>query len=261
MVQESKMYKHKSKYRFQLKNVNVSEVHTRYGIELTTPDDEVGDSNPVDTTRLTQLETAKGTPEVVSFLDEAKSRHICFVSMIDFASRMNVNLLRYHCFWCRSPFETRPIGCPVKYVASQAVKRYHSHISRDTYTIKESIPHSKTMLDEPNISVSLGEYYETDGVFCSFNCCQAFINDNHHNRTYNMSNSLLMKMYNTMIGAQVVRISPAPHWRTLEHYGGHMNILKFRDGFNKVDYECHGDTKPVPEFRAVGSLFEAKIKF
>lgn len=257
----SKPPKKKSKYRFLLPDVDVNQVNARYGIELATVDEELSDPNPADTTRLTQLDTAKGTPEVISFLDEAKVRHTCYVSMVDFASRMNVNLLRYHCYWCRSPFETRPIGCPIKYVASQAVKKYHSHISRDTYTIKESIPHNKTSLDAPNISIKIGEYYETDGVFCSFNCCQAFINDNHYDRKYTLSNMLLMKMYNTMMGTKVIRISPAPHWRTLDLYGGHMNILAFRDGFNKVDYESHGNTRPVPRFEATGTLYEEKIKF
>ena len=38
-------------------------------------------------------------------------------------------------------------------------------------------------------------YYETDGCFCSFNCCLAFINDNVHNAMYSSSKHLLMKMY------------------------------------------------------------------
>jgi hypothetical protein len=252
----------KSKYSFTLMGVNVSRVNSTYAIEsISVP--QLDDTHFTNTTKLTELNTDKGTPEVISFLDESKKMHVCHVSMIDFQSRMDVNLLRYHCYWCSHPFETRPLGCPIKYVPSQAEKKYHSHISRDSYTIKENITEKRRLLTRNNdqISLKVGEYYETDGVFCSFNCCQSWINDNKHDRTYDLSSTLLIKMYNNMMGTKTVVISPAPHWRLLEQYGGHLNIIKFRDGFNKIDYECHGNTKFIPKFLPIGTLFEEKIKF
>jgi len=253
----------KSKYTFILHCVNTAKINNTYGIKV--PGDmEIVDEKPsANTTRLTELNTDKGTPEVISFLDESKRLHTCQISMVDFESKMDVNLLRYHCFWCKHPFETRPIGCPTKYVSSQAVKKYYSHISRDTYTIKENVTSNRKQILAGNekISVKVGEYYETDGVFCSFNCCQTWINNNKHVRIYDSSAMLLMKMYNDMMGTRVIIISPAPHWRTLEQYGGHLNIMKFRDGFNKVDYECHGSTKAVPNFLPFCTLFEEKIRF
>ena len=116
-----------SKYFFKLKDIDVSKVLHKYGINMVKKDNE--EREPADTTKLSELNTEKGTPEVISFLDESKRAHLCKVSMIDFESKMNVNLLRYNCFWCKHPFNSRPIGCPVKYVSSQAVKTYHSHIS------------------------------------------------------------------------------------------------------------------------------------
>ncbi len=143
------------------------------------------------------------------------------------------------------------------------MKKYHSHISRDTYTIKENVTtkRRKELNESEQLSLKIGEYYETDGVFCSFNCCQSWINDSKHNRLYDRSTMLLTKMYNTMMGTKMNIVSPAPHWRVLEQYGGYLNIIKFRESFNKVDYECHGNTKPVPKFLPLGILFEEKIKF
>jgi hypothetical protein len=263
MSTKDKSNSKKPKYTFTLIGVDISRINNTYGIENTAPDNLTDDKLFVNTTKLTELNTDKGTPEVISFLDESKKLHTCHLSMIDFHSRMEVNLLRYHCFWCKNPFDTRPIGCPIKYNTSQAEKKYHSHISRDTYTIKENITEKRRILLDKNDSLTLrvGEYYETDGVFCSFNCCQAWINDNKHNRLYDLSSTLLIKMYNSMMGTKMIVIGPAPHWRVLEQYGGHLNIIKFRDGFNKIDYECHGNTKPVPKFFPLGTLFEEKIKF
>ena len=252
----------KSKYFFNLHGINITKVNQKYGI-VTGHSTNSNEKEPEKTTKLTELNKVKGTPEVISFLDESKRMHICQVSMIDFSSRMEVNLLRYNCYWCRHPFNTRPIGCPIKYIASQAVKTYHSHISKDWYTIKQDVTKkSRQNLNDKHIQVKVGEYYETDGVFCSFNCCQSYINANTHDRLYDHSSLLLMKMYNSMMGnTKIVKISPAPHWRTLKPYGGHMNIVKFRDGFNKVDYEYHGKTKPLPKFAPLATLYEEKIKF
>lgn len=253
----------KNKYIFTLYGVNIAKINHTYGIKIYNEDNIEDEKSSVNTTKLTELNNDKGTPEVISFLDESKRLHTCYISMIDFHSRMDVNLLRYHCFWCRHPFDTRPIGCPIRYVSSQAEKRYHSHISRDTYTIKENIT-TKRRIDLNNndqLSLRIAEYYETDGVFCSFNCCQAWINDNKHIRLYDNSTMLLTKMYNNMMNTKMIIISPAAHWRILETYGGHLNIIKFREGFNKIEYENHGNTKQVPKFLALGTLFEEKIKF
>ena len=257
------------KYTFTLTGVNISKIYSTYGISTSSTEileeDKIVSKN---TTKLSELNTERGTPDVISFLDESKRLHTCQVSMIDFKSRMNVNLLRYHCYWCRHPFDTQPIACPIKYVPSQVEKTYHSNISRDNYTIKENITtNSRKKLQNDqvsqteNISIKYGEYYETSGVFCSFNCCKAWIDDNKHVRLYDHSNILLMKMYNNIMGTKTVVINPAPHWLLLEQYGGNLNILKFRDSFNKIDYEYHGYTKNIPNFLPLGTLFEEKIKF
>ena len=57
------------------------------------------------------------------------------------------------------------------------------------------------------------------------------------------------------------KISPAPHWRMLKEYGGNLDIKKFRDQFNKVDYEEHGVTNEIPKFKSIGRMYEEKLKF
>jgi hypothetical protein len=248
----------KSKYTLILSNINIEEVNLKYGI--ISNNINIAD-NPNTTTKLSELKTEKGTPEVISFLDETKKSHNCNVSMIDFNAKLNINLLRYHCFWCKNPFETKPIGCPVNYVSNQAIKKYHSHISKDTYTIKENITASrKEKIKDNNIVIQTSPYYETDGVFCSFNCCKSYILDNKHNKLYDKSLILMTKLYNEITNTKNCVISSAPHWRTLEQYGGHLNIIQFRDSFNNVDYECYGMTKNI-KFLPIGTLFEEKIKF
>ena len=246
-------------YTFKLSGIDIEKVHETY---IRQDLGQSKDEQLENTTKLSEL-TSKTKNELVSFLDESKNEHTCRVSMIDFSSKKNINLLRYHCFWCKNPFNSRPIGCPLKYVPAQLTKKYFSHISREYYTITENVTKKNKKKLEKNgeFISSTEEYYQTDGVFCSFNCCKAFIEDNKHKRVYDNSSLLLLKMYNEIMESNREHITPAPHWRTLEHYGGHLNIMKFREGFGRVEYECHGETKEMPKFVPVGVLFEEKIKF
>jgi hypothetical protein len=255
----------KSKYNFILK-IDIGKTNQKYNIESHPEEllqENASESSITNTTKLSELNTdKKGTPETISFLDESKRLHTCMVSMIDFNSRMDVNLLRYHCFWDKNPFDTKPIGCPIKYVSSQAVKKYYSQISRDTYTIKENVTSSdQNTVDDDRIFINEGKYYETDGVFCSFNCCKAFIAKHKHMRLYDSSDMLLTKMYNELNSTKSVVIVAAPDWRLLLQYGGPLNIIRFRDGFNKLEYEYHGDVKFPPNFLPIGRIFEEKINF
>lgn len=252
----------KNKYLFTLKDINIDHIHLKYGIELENIDKIEDDHNI--TTKLSDLNNyKKNTPEIISFLDETKKPRSCNVSMIDFTSNKEVNLLRYNCFWCKNPVDTKPIGCPIKYVSNQIYRKYYSYISKDTYTIKENVTvdRMKTLDNDIFTQIQSGEYYETDGIFCSFNCCQSYIDDNKHIRLYDNSHMLLLKIYNDLMGTKNIVITPAPHWRTLEQYGGTLNIIQFRESFNKVEYEYYGNTKNVPNFLPIGTLYEGKIKF
>ena len=243
-----------NKYKFEL-NIDTTKTYAKY-----IDDNSTNNLPENETTKVSDLNPAKrGTPKIVSFLDESKRSHTCKLSMIDFNSKLDINLTTYSCYWCRHSFDFKPIGCPLKFVPSQAIKTYYSHISKTEYTIKEP-----TSCTEPNKNVSMNKanYYETDGVFCSFNCCKAYINDNKHKRMYDQSTMLLLKIYNEIIGSKCSIISPAPHWRVLEEYGGSLSIDKFRHGFNKMEYTYHGIVKPQNvTFMPIGHIFEEIIQF
>lgn len=246
-----------SKFMFTLKNVNMRSIDEKYRFIVGT---DITDTDmPINATKLTELGTERATPELISFLDEAKRSHTCHVSMIDHSTQVDVSMLRYDCYWCRYPFDTRGIGCPVRYIPSQAVKTFYSEISRDTRTIKENITDKRrTILNDPRVFVEKADYYETDGVFCSFNCCQAWIDDNKHDSLYDPSHSLLIKMYCDMMNVKAVEIKAAPHWRLRRESGGHYTHLTFREGFGKVEYDYCGT---FFKFRPIGRMYEEKLHF
>jgi hypothetical protein len=278
-----------SKYIFILKNINTEEVEQKYGITLVSNISQSTEhQHPENTTKLTELldiNKPNKPLEIISFLNESKQIYQCNISMIDFSSGKEIISLKYKCYWCRHLFNSYPIGCPINYVSSKSIKSYYSEVSKDMYTIKENITRNKSAFynsdnknipfnftvikdDQNNVlTINKEEYYNCDGVFCSFNCCKAFIKDNKFNSLYDQSDILLNKLFidimkytNPDLSTKAVTINPAPSWRLLEEYGGHLNINEFRENFNKVSYEFHGIIREKI-FKPIGHVYEEKINF
>ena len=81
------------KYIFSITNINIEQLITLYNIQNESNTSTLLDEDFTNTTKLTELNNIKGTPDVISFLDESKRLHVCSISMIDFESRMNINHL------------------------------------------------------------------------------------------------------------------------------------------------------------------------
>lgn len=255
------------KYIFTLKGVKTEKIDQRFGISIVS-NINVVEHVPNNTTKISDLSTTRNTPEIISFIDESKKSHKCTISMIDFKSKMEFPFSNiYDCFWCRNsiPSKVTAIGCPIKYIPTQAVKTYYSEISKDKYTIKENITTKRQKhIEESNnnaLSIINKNYYITDGIFCSFNCCMSYIEDNKHNSMYNISEMLLLKMYHDIYPTKVTTIDEAPHWRKLHQCGGDLTIEQFRDSFNKIEYKEHGYISKIPTFQSLGVLFEEKLQF
>ena len=268
---------------FCLKGIDINIIDEKYGFKLISNlvHNEV---IPDNTTKLADINLDKPV-QIISYLDEAKKIYQCNITQIDFNTGSNLNTIKYNCFWCRHSFSSYPIGCPIKYVSNKAKKTYHSEVTKDKYTIKENITNSKNkilqdknytpfifnILKDKNVqneySIIKEDYYLTDGIFCSFNCTKAFIQDNKYNSLYQYSDILLVKLFNYImtlenknVDVKKIIITPAPHWRLLQLYGGHLTINKFRENFNKITFNFHGIiNKEI--FRPIGHLYEEKINF
>lgn len=230
----------KKKATFSLKlALKLSELNEKYKISI-----------PTNTT--TNITSDDETTTEVVFHDEFRKIHRCCVSKINFASPNT-----YCCFWDRHPFTGMSVGCPISYNSSKVVRTYNSVMSKDTFVVRESV--SKSQKVQPEITkIQNQNYYETDGIFCSFNCALAFAIDNRHNPMYNQSISLLYKLYKDVFGEKYTSIITAPSWRVLDKYGGTIDINKFRSTFTQIEYEFKGVHHDC--FKPVGFLYEEKIK-
>jgi len=167
-----------------------------------------------------------------SFLDASKKEHRAQLTMFNIDDHSQ-------CFWCRHSFKSMPMGCPIDHKNSHILKSYFSEITKDTYDIVGSVSNSD--MDEvikQHMSVMNKSHFLVDGIFCSFNCCMAFIEDNCKNMLYDNSKQLLYKMYHLCFPETPLdyKIIPAPHWRLLKLYGGNLTIEEFRKHFNQIHF-------------------------
>ena len=218
---------------------------------------------------LLELPNTTHTKTEFSFLDESKKEHHCVLTMKSMVDQKDLpDQTEIFCFWCRSGFSTRPIGCPITYVPDRITKKYHSDITKDHYTLRENITRKQTENMQSSLPPSVlyqkkNDYFITDGIFCSFNCTLAFIHESvKGNPMYSESESYLQCMYRVSNPDHDSKpLTPAPSWRLLASYGGTLSIEEYRKNFHHVHYlDTNNVIYPFPTMKPMGYLFEKQVK-
>lgn len=116
----------------------------------------------------------------------------------------------------------------LKFELHKLTKNSNIKINKSNYTKETKCWWCKNSFSDE--SVSLPEYYFDGkfycyGNFCSYNCAHSFNLDSNDNVW--KKNSLLHLLYFKTYGENI-KITPAPHWTSLEEFGGCINIEEFR---------------------------------
>lgn len=206
----------KKAYLFHLSGVKPDEIDKQYGFKSPHTAMLAEKYIPHQSTRISDLQHFT---QNITVVDELKNAHNARVSM-----SQQANLSQAHCYWDRHPLPvaTTPVFCPVDRKQTPRIKTYVSHINGKPYKIQDSM--------------QLSEHHEyfVDGVFCSVECCLAFIYDQQHNPLYQQSELYLREIY-TLKDQKC-----APHWRLLSAYGGNLSIEEFRNSFANTTYTPDG---------------------
>lgn len=244
----------------------------KYGLSLDLQSNENDENIKPLKTRISDLND-KEDNNFYSFIDESKKNHQCVVTMKSYINKEDLpKSTSLHCFWCRHSFSTIPIGCPIEYVPPRISKTYYSEITKYTYVLRGNITKSQcnelSTNEENNIedannaeyNIKNNDYYLMDGLFCSFNCCLAYIKANRTNPLYMDSESLLNKIYFDLFGENCIPLIESPSWRLLKNYGGHITIDEYRKNFYKVEYNDYENIIYPIQSKFVGFLYEKQIK-
>lgn len=136
----------------------------------------------------------------------------------DIYSLCDGNKGSFCCFWDRCPIEGYIVKLPVRKIYRSDPTSYKSNINGNTYTLCDTLNATEF-------------YYETDGHFCSVECCMAFLDEEELRNSLYVNSKYLIT---SITGTEPQR---APHWRVLVAFGGTMTIQEFRASFANRNYK------------------------
>lgn len=236
---------------FILKGLKLSLIDQKYGFVRNPPCGPVQSMDlaiePIEPPSLEPIFTTRvcidEEKQAQSFYNPIHDQHIMTMQDYTKGTGLPANL-SVLCFWCRGGINNSPLGCPVRWVNHLIEKNYKSTMTKDGYTLKENVSESKLrdVFTTTHLQVSehVNGYFQTDGLFCSFNCVYAFILDNKHNTLYKESMPLLFHLYERLTGETIkvgTPFHPAPSWRLLKEFGGPLTREEFVNSFNVVYYK------------------------
>lgn len=171
---------------------------------------------PCQSTKISELHSFNQTLTVV---DELKNAHNARISSV-----FSGSIQRYCCFWDRHPLtDDTGIYCPIEKIHHPRIKNYISNINGKSYKIQDSM--------QP---AAYQEYF-VDGIFCSVECCLAYIDQQRHDPLYQNAEMHLRDIF-SLSGDH----KAAPHWRLLSVYGGNLSIEEFRKSFTNTLFTPDG---------------------
>jgi hypothetical protein len=129
------------------------------------------------------------------------------------------------CWHCTETFNTRPLGFPLRYVPNFILSTFRSDKEDSQPVVCRSDIHHETKDD----NVYQRDYFETEGIFCSFPCMIAYGAGRTNRLEYNGYRGLLKRLHKRLYGKELTNWRSAPDIRLLKKFGGHLTIEDFRN--------------------------------
>lgn len=159
------------------------------------------------------------------YIDPHKCKRKIWINMIDNRFGALPNQINKPCWWCRATFRAKPIGCPMKYHSDNS-----EGMVKDLFIKK---------LHEYNLPTDTTDFFETEGVFCSFPCVKSYIMEQlsiTKGGQYSHSLTLLTLLYKRLTG-KVAHIPVSFPWEIQKEWTGHLTTEEARASVGKLWYE------------------------
>lgn len=218
--------------------------------------------------------TSLTTEPTLTYIQKDKFKLYNYNIMLDINSEKFLNNEnKIPCYYCRRKFDFVALGIPIKFYPSTYVIidnslqtskysfNYKENIIRLNKSEKERIINilkkNKELILEKDCNVKehnenkehkiiTKNFFETDGVFCSFNCIVSYIEENNYNPIYQNSHNLIYLMYKQIFGKYPSQpFMRSPSWKLRKEYGGPLD---------DDDYSKYIQSIPIVETKLINSI-------
>ena len=176
-----------------------------------------------------------------------------YLSQIDIVTNTIIpEITNIPCYGCRRKFSTHPLGIPLDFHPSYYVSK------NDATKIKRLTPKEREKLEEdPENKIMILDYFDTEGIVCSFNCIVSCIED-YPSPMYKKTPYLISMMYKMIFNKYPdQRIIKAPSWKMREEYGGPLSDEEFEKSLQTIKFtDTHQYKKVQRLMNPVGRIFE-----
>lgn len=165
-------------------------------------------------------------------LFEMKDYSTSFFYLRNIVDKKKLPLQTDICCWhCTETFSTTPFGFPLRYVPSFFTTTFKSDKEDAQPSVYRTDIHRKEDLEKRQEDVKQDvykrDYYETEGIFCSFPCMIAYGATRPGKLEYNGWRGLVRRLYKSLYGKELAWRC-APDVRLLKKFGGHLSIDDYR---------------------------------
>lgn len=142
------------------------------------------------------------------------------------------------CMWDRHDFIGVGIQCPIFYKPKQIVRKKKEYYMNQNITRNSNIKNADNSMLQINKIIDEQIFY--DDMFCSYECCLAWIDYQNQNQNPKYKNSKQI-LYNEFLkkNPNIPNIpNKANDWKIIDKFGGFLNLNEFRENkktFVKTD--------------------------
>jgi hypothetical protein len=267
--QKKKVSAQREDYSFTLTNIDVAKIDNDFNIDKMKEFgfDLTGKTITFDSTESTSLEklgiSSLRKEPIQTIISKDKKKICSYLSFVDINTRLKMeSFTTIPCYGCRRKFSSQPLGIPIEFHPSIYVSRNdHTKTKRLTTREKEKIQDKNTTIENTTIENTIIEkdYFDTEGVVCSFNCIISCIEDSP-SPLYKNTPYLISLMYKLIFGKYPEqKIIRSPSWKMRQEYGGPLSDEEFEKSLQTIQFtDTHQCRKLERLFNPVSRVFDAK---
>ncbi len=209
---------------------------------------------------------------ILTYIQKDKFKLYNYNIMLDTNSQTFLNNdMNIPCYYCRRVFNFFPLGIPIRYYPSVYILKDVNYLkdNNNSHSLKYSFNNKentvklnknekdrliKILTNNPNTlniesknshKIITKNFFETDGIVCSFNCMVSFINENY-SPIYQNSSHLMYLMYKQIFGEYPTQpFVRSPSWRLRKEYGGVLD---------DNDYNKYTQSIPIVDSKQLKTL-------